>query len=430
MWFPFNIVYQQRVTVRLNKVIFAQPRLYSMRFLPLCALLLAGFGLVEKTRAQADFNSMSQSLDSQPYNLKLGPINVRAEASVDTSFSDNINVAKTGRIADISVGPQFNISGLWQVTDLNSLSVDLGIGYQAYIVHPRYSGLTLSPSSEVQFNLFVGDVKINFHDNFSYAQDPLGVGQLSNVSQFARFTNDAGIRPEWDLGDVVLSMGYDHTNFWVFERAFEYLDYQSDSLSPQVSVKVSPTITAGMSTTFSDTRYDQNIQNDSTSLSVGPFVTTQISEYLTANAQAGFYLAQYDKSGLNGDNSNNATIYGSIGLNHRINDVMTESLTAGRESIPGITSNYTERDYANYTATWQATSYMNVGSFLWWENLDDSNAAVRETSNRYGAGFNIGYSLTDHASLSLGYQYVLKVADPSALGYYQNLVTLGFHYQF
>jgi outer membrane protein assembly factor BamA len=73
---------------------------------------------------------------------------------------------------------------------------------------------------------------------------------------------------------------------------------------------------------------------------------------------------------------------------------------------------------------------MNVGSFLWWENLDDSNAAVRETSNRYGAGFNIGYSLTDHASLSLGYQYVLKVADPSALGYYQNLVTLGFHYQF
>ena len=59
-----------------------------------------------------------------------------------------------------------------------------------------------------------------------------------------------------------------------------------------------------------------------------------------------------------------------------------------------------------------------------------SAAIERETSNRYGTGFNINYTLTDHTHLSLGYQYVLKVADPAIMGYYQNLVTLGFTYQF
>ena len=44
--------------------------------------------------------------------------------------------------------------------------------------------------------------------------------------------------------------------------------------------------------------------------------------------------------------------------------------------------------------------------------------------------FNSSYTVNDHATINLGYQYVLKDADPSSLSYYQDLVTLGFRYQF
>ena len=48
------------------------------------------------------------------------------------------------------------IHALWQATDLNSLSFDLGIGYQEYVQHTQAGGLILSPDSRAQFNLFRG----------------------------------------------------------------------------------------------------------------------------------------------------------------------------------------------------------------------------------------------------------------------------------
>jgi hypothetical protein len=286
-------------------------------------------------------------------------------------------------------------------------------------------------ASQLQYNIFVGDFKINVHDVFSYEQDPLSVGQLSNTAQFARFQNTAGLRVDWDLSDIIVSLTYDHANLWVFESAYEYLDNATDTISPQIAITVSPTITAGFNASFSDVRYDQDVQNDYTSVSVGPYVTTQLTENLTLHAGGGAYLADYNTGGLNGDNtSKNYTYYANVGVSHRINDVLNESLTTGRETIPGLTSNYTDRIYAQYGLSWQAMTNFSVGSALWWENLDDSDALNRETSNRYGASLNGVYTLNDHASISLGYQYVLKVADPSVLGYFQDLVTLGFHYQF
>ena len=170
--------------------------------------------------------------------------------------------------------------------------------------------------------------------------------------------------------------------------------------------------------------------NNSTSLSVGPFLTAQINENLAFNAAVGYEFANYDTGGLSNDNSSLGSWYGSVGLNHRINDVLRETLTAGQEYLPGITSNYTQRVYANYGLTWQATDYLSVGTSLWWENLDDSDAAVRQTSNRYGVGLNLGYQLNTHASIDASYQYVLKDCDQSEFSYYQNQVTLGFRYQF
>jgi opacity protein-like surface antigen len=181
---------------------------------------------------------------------------------------------------------------------------------------------------------------------------------------------------------------------------------------------------------FSDVRYEQNFQNDYTSFSVGPFVNATISDNLSVDAQVGGYFSDYARGGLNGDSENISSYYGSAGVNQRINDVISESLTAGREFLPGLTSNFTDRIYANYTDAWQATSLINIGANLWWENLDDSDAFSREESNRYGFGLNLVDNVTKNATLNLNYQYILKVANPNALSYYQNAVTIGFRYQF
>jgi hypothetical protein len=387
-------------------------------------------------QSQVGFVIPNQSIENQPYNLKLGPVTLRMDGNVSAAFNDNVNVAKSGREADYSLTPAVGLHLLWQPTEFNTLNLDVSIGYQAYLEHPRNNGLILSNTSgsqsQLQYNIFVGEVKINLHDSFSYQQDPLPIGQLSNNAQFGRFQNDAGISANWALNDdVILTAGYDHTNFWVFESAYSYLDNGVDSISTQVAVTITPTLTAGFSTAVSNTQFDQNIQNNSTGVTFGPFVTSQLSENLSVHAAAGASLSNYSSGGLNGDTSTeNYTYTASVGVTHRINDQLTESLTAGREVIPGLTSNYTDRVYANYGTSYQLTPSLNFGLSLWWENLQDSNAIFRQTSNRYGASLSTSYALTDRSTLSLSYQYVLKVANPSNLGYYQNLVTLGYAYQF
>ncbi len=373
---------------------------------------------------------MRQSEISPNYNLQLGPVSLRADASVTGTYNDNINYSHERREADFIINPQVNVEGKWQVTDLNAIVFNIGAGYQYYISHTGVSGLILTPNSNLEFNIFVGDVKIKLFDNFSYLQDPVGVGQLSNISQFARFQNDAGLETDWDLGDFIVSGTYDHTNYWVFQHAYDYLSYQADTITPRLTYKVTSTIDTGVAVAVSDMRYDNDIQNDNTSISAGPFVSAQITDNLAVNAQGGWYASDYAHGGLNGDSENANSYYASIAINHRINDSVSETLTGGREFIPGVTSNFTRRTYASYGPSWQATNYIRLAANLWWENLDDSSALVSQHSDRYGAGVNASYAATDHLTLNLGYQYILKTSDIAVFGYRQNTVDLGASYQF
>src|ERR1700679_2074176 len=149
----------------------------------ICILLVALFSLTEKASAQGieresvagpeAAEALRGSDVNQPYNLQIGPVTLRADAGVSTTFDDNINLAKNGREADVIVTPNFGIHGLWQISDLNTLSFDLGIGYEAYLTHSQNDSINVTPDSQLQFNVFAGDFKFNFHDNFSYQNDPI-----------------------------------------------------------------------------------------------------------------------------------------------------------------------------------------------------------------------------------------------------------------
>jgi len=373
---------------------------------------------------------LRQSGVDEPYNLKLGPFSLRMDAGITTSYNDNINLSNTAMIGDLITTPSATVHGLWQVSDLNTISFNFGLGYQTYLSHSEYDSILLSPDSAAQFNFFVGDVMFTVRDGFSYQQDPTQIGQLSNTVRLERFTNDIGIGAKWDLSSFVLSLDYDHTNFWVTSPVYDYLTNQSDAVTAKVAYNVDKSIQAGLSMSVSDTRYEQSFENDNRNLSVGPFVTATITKSLSVTGQAGGYFTSYDKGGGNGDSQDVDSYYFSLGINHQITDSISESLTAGREFLPGLTSNYTQRYYANYTLTWQATKYLNAGANLLWENLTDSEATVHETSDRYGFGLSLNDSLNDHTTVNLNYQYLVKNANPSFLSYEQNQVTAGVNYQF
>ena len=71
--------------------------------------------------------------------------------------------------------------------------------------------LLVAPGSQIAFDFFVGDFRINIHDRLSSARSDRRAG-LSNTVDYGRLENYAGLSVLWDLNQILLTVGYDHYN--------------------------------------------------------------------------------------------------------------------------------------------------------------------------------------------------------------------------
>jgi hypothetical protein len=311
------------------------------------------------------------------YNLKLGNLLLDLDATVGTEYNDNINLAdRHGRLSDVSVRGMLGIRGVWQVTKLNNLTMDVGLGYEKYLFHPEADTKTLliAPNSQFNFDVFAGDFRINFHDRFSSQQDPVEVGNLSGLTRFSRFQNAVGVTVDWDLNDLILTAGLDHYNYWSFDKEFQYLNHRSEVLFGRAAFTCNPTTKAGLEGSFTMTAYDENFQNGSNGFRGGAFTESRLSESLAIEAHAGVESVAYERGGRNGDSEDLMTYYATLGVTHRPNRFISQSITGGKDNVIGLASNYTERLFVRHTASWEFIRDWAVGTEFFFENLDDSDS--------------------------------------------------------
>jgi hypothetical protein len=433
--------------------------------------LLFGAGIVRGQDAirpslagEAAAEARRQSLDKIPYNLQVGPIKFRFSATMGVEYNDNINLAEDGSAVfpsptgpivittepqdDIILRPQVNLNALWPITQLNTLKLDIGVGYAFYLDHSNYdtNGVLVSPGSQVAFDIFVGDFRINIHDRFSLEQDPIAEVALSNVADYGRFQNTAGISVLWDLNQAVVTLGYDHYTFISTSDVFDYLDRNAEILSGSIGFTPSSTMTVGVEGSFIDTYYDQNVLNDSRTYSVGAFLETQITSYLKLRVAGGYQKIDFDSGGLVNDAHDLNDYYANALLSHRVNSVLTQNISVGHETQLGVNSNYVKLNYARHTTTWNIFYHTLFSTELFYEDADDSggsgilfqpipgvpniNPFVAEHIHRYGGALTLGYQLTPHVTLGLRYQYTQKDSDQPLRDYRQNRVALDGTYSF
>jgi hypothetical protein len=105
------------------------------------------------------------------YNLTVGPTLWKFGAGLQLEYTDNVSLGTGGSESDFSFRPQINSQMLWPITDKNSLNLDVGVGYSAYVKHSDLDRVFITPGSGLSFDLYVGDVWINLHDRFSITED-------------------------------------------------------------------------------------------------------------------------------------------------------------------------------------------------------------------------------------------------------------------
>ena len=413
---------------------------------------------------EAAAEARRQQIDKIPYNLQVGPIKFRFSATLGVEYNDNINLAEddsavffspTGPIivttspqSDVILRPQLNLDALWPITQLNTLRFDIGIGHAFYLDHSDYdtNSVLISPGSQLAFDIFVGDFRINLHDRFSLEQDPVAEIALSNVADYGRFQNTAGVSVLWDLNQAVVTLGYDHYTFIATNDLFDYLDRNADIISGSIGFTPTSTLTVGLEGSFVNTYYDQNVLNDSRTYSGGAFAETQITSYLKLRVAGGYQKIDFDNTGLVNDAHDLSDYYANAILSHRVNSVLTQNISIGHETQLGVNSNYVKLNYARHTTTWNILYHTLLSTELFYEDADDSggsgplflpvpglpniNPFAAEHIHRYGGAITLGYQLTPHVTLGLRYQYTQKDSDQPLRDYRQNRIALDGTYSF
>jgi len=413
---------------------------------------------------EAAAEARRQSIDNIPYNLQLGPTKLRFSATMGFEYNDNINLSEdasaylpsiagpvlvtTMKQSDFILRPQFNLNLLWPITQLNTFKLDLGVGYAFYLDHSSYNtnSLLLSPGSQLAFDIFVGDFRINLHNRFSLEQDPVAEASLSNVADYGRFQNTIGLSVLWDLNAAVATIGYDHYNFIATTDEFDYLDRSAEMVNGSIAFTPSSTMSVGLEGAFVVTSYDQDVLNDATNYSAGVFLETQITNYLKLRVAGGYQNINFDNTGLVNDPNNVSDYYANVLLSHRVNPVLTHSLSAGHENQLGVNSNYIRLNYVRHTANWNILYHTLLSTELFYEDANDSggtgplvapapgvllfNPFVAEHIHRYGGALTLGYQLTHHVTLGLRYQYTQKDSDQPLRDYRQNRVSFDGTYSF
>jgi hypothetical protein len=418
---------------------------------------------------EAAAEARRQAIDKIPYNLQLGPIKFRFSATMGFEYNDNVNLAEDGSAvflvpagpslpsfslvtvttesqSDWILRPQVTLNALWPITQLNTLKFDIGVGYAFYMDNPDYntSGVLIAPGSQLAFDIFVGDFRINIHDRFSLEQDPISEVSLSNVADYGRFQNTVGVAVLWDLNQAVVTLGYDHYTFIATNDDFEYLDRNADIFSGSIGFTPNSIMTIGLEGSFVTTYYDMNVLNDSNTYSIGAFLETQVTSHVKVRVAGGFQSIDFDNTGLVNDPNDLEDWYANALLSHRINAQLTHHLALGHETQLGVNSNYVQLNYVRHTANWNIFYKTLLSTELFYEDADDSggfgplfsplpglfNPFVAEHIHRYGGAITLGYQLTPHVTLGLRYQYTQKDSDQPLRDYRQNRIAFDGTYSF
>lgn len=390
-------------------------------------------------------------------NFRIGEVLMRVDAQVATQFVDNVDLSRNGK-SDIVVTPEIGVNATWAVTKLNTLRFRAAIGYAYYFNSPNLNRqtMTISPDSALSFDVYAGDVKVNFHNQFSLQQETISQGTLSGVATLNRFTNTAGVSVLWDTNDIVWTTGYDHHTFITLGGAnsssgsivstISNLDHSTDQLSASMAVKISSALIGGFEATAAYSDYPKQTDSNFSSISAGPFFEMQLTKYTHAFLSGGYKgffsganaVGSVSVSSLaaaqpsQGDPSG---FYANLSFVHRLNRFYSDRLEFGhKDDVEGL-SGHLQTNFVRYSGNWRVNQKLSIGLGLYFDDVRVLSGSALGGSGssdfqRVGGSISTGFMLSEHVGMGISYGYVRKEAQDSSQSYSQNSVTISLGYRF
>jgi hypothetical protein len=382
---------------------------------------------------------LKRSLTNEVYNMHWGPVSLRAEVKLGTAYTDNVFLSDTNRLDDYIIYPQVNLTAAMPVGQLNMLQASVGLGYEWFAKNQSLNSDVplVSPNSEFQFNVFVGDFRIKLYDKVSYEQtlvfnqqvaDQSRYYNFSNVGRFDRFNNLAGLTVDWDLNKVIISAGYAHENFISTTPEFEYLNRASELITSDFNYLLGDRTKAGLEGVVSLNNYEQEtVLNDNWRLHAGPFIQMRLPAGIILRTGGGYEMARFDSSAAPGNDYNHWYAYGKISQELKW---LTHSVTVGQGTLLGDNANNLRTTYVQYAISSDAIKNFEMEGNFSVNFSKEFGGSYFEEFTQYVTGARVGWLFHKYFRLDVAYELFLKNSDTPGLSFYRDLVSVDVTFRF
>jgi len=372
--------------------------------------------------------------------ITAAPEHARITASILAQYNSDVtlNDANAGNGSDFILTESLGVTNQWQLSDSSSISLDVTVGYENYLRHSSFSGLTLNVGGGqgITLGFATGRVKWTLYDRPSYTQDPAQNPELSGVGKYASFTNSAGINADLPMGAALdVTLGYEMLDYVTTETSSATSSFSQDHVSHSFRLsspyQLNPATQAGMSASVTITQYqDQSTQN-STAFSFGPFLKAQLTAVTTAYLTGGSQTVSNAGGGPgNGSTTDSKGFYGEAIISNRPNPRFSHQLDLGRETQLGIISNTVTDDYVRYSATLGLGPTVSLNGNAFIEHGQEMGGLVGETFNQFGGGLSLGLPLARTINLTIGCQWTQKDSNVAGRSYSQYRLNAGVDWVF
>jgi len=377
-----------------------------------------------------------------------GPVAFTLAAYASVQANDNINTAQINPESDTILNAGLDFSLVWPATPQSELSLNSSLGYSKYLKYSDNDRVDIAPGSALSWRISFPDGSLTFFDQFSDTQSVISQASVSGVSSLPRIDNTTGARAEWDPGRWLWALSYSHDLVFSDAAADQYLNRSSEDFLLRGGRRLAEDTQLGLEASVSFTKYDQSIQSDNTSYSLGPYLEWQVTHFINASFRGGYTIYAFDANGAGQPAQNQGSYYVSMELKHQLTDNISQSFSVVRDISLGLSqgNNYTEQLTASYSVNWAATAHLGLNLSL---SYEDGNQPLTELKEQYYLGFPVGqipvsvnenfsrigfspglsYQFTQKLSGSLNYSYWDRSSNLSG-SYRDNSLTLQLQYSF
>ena len=376
-----------------------------------------------------------QAALSMPRPLfKLEPSTWSIGAGLALQASDNIRLESTDPKSDLAFHPEIHTRILCPVSDQNVLNVVFRTGYSAHVLHPELNRFYIGPESKLNFDIYLGDCRIDLHDRCSLLENNFEDPTVVGSGDYTRLENALGAGALWDLNQALVNVGYDHINYISYSSdtatSAAFPDAQSDLLFASAGYRVKPGLLAGLEITGTLFRYatagNQHL-SDAVQCGIGPFLDVQLSEYLTCQAAAGYRA--YAPHGDDAIAQENYGLYAHMALTHDLNQYLDYTLSGGKNITFALYGGTVDLSYARLRTNWHFIRKCRLAVTLTYEHGIEVTVGG-ETFDRFGPGISFERSLSDGLTAGLEYQFYQRASDAPNAGYTANIILARLIYEF